>query len=66
MIVRRPLGPPSLCVRYPLATSTVNPQYMREDVETLSISWRFTGDELAELDNLAVAPDDPVKSMCLF
>ncbi len=55
-----------LVLGYPLVTSTVEPEFMREDVETLTTSWEFTEQEMAALESLAVAPDDPVKAMCLF
>ncbi len=63
---------PQVCLRwilalgYPLVTSTIDLEFMREDVDTLTASWAFSEQEMAELETLDVAPDDPVKSMCLF
>ena len=49
-----------------LATSTVDPAYMDEDLAAWRAGWRLTVAEMAALERLDVAPDDPVKSMCLF
>jgi hypothetical protein len=49
-----------------LATSTVDPAYMDEDLAAWRAGWRLTKAEMATLESLDVAPDDPVKSMCLF
>ena len=47
-----------------LATSTANPEYMAEDLEAAGTDWSLSAAELATLDALDVAPDDPVKAMC--
>ena len=49
-----------------LTTSTVNPAYMKQDLEALQSAWRISEEDMSEIDQLNVAPDDPVKSMCLF
>lgn len=59
-----------VCLRWvlqlglPLTTSTVNVDYMREDLEVWG--WELSSAEMADLNALNVAPDDPVKSMCLL
>ena len=49
---------------YALATSTVEKPYMVEDLG--AFGWELTADEMVYIDHLNVAPDDPVKSMCLL
>jgi len=49
-----------------LATSTVKIDYMRTDLAIMRADWHLSDQEMATLTKLAVAPDDPVKSMCLF
>eukprot|EP00462_Mataza_sp_D1_P011788 CAMPEP_0175155198 /NCGR_PEP_ID=MMETSP0087-20121206/20831_1 /TAXON_ID=136419 /ORGANISM="Unknown Unknown, Strain D1" /LENGTH=339 /DNA_ID=CAMNT_0016442305 /DNA_START=50 /DNA_END=1069 /DNA_ORIENTATION=+ len=49
----------------PLATSTTNKQYMVEDLQACS-GWELTSEEMGTLNALKIAPDDPVKSMCLL
>ncbi len=49
-----------------LATSTVNPVYMKQDIDISLATWNFTEAEWTQLNELAVVPDDPVKSMCLL
>lgn len=73
-----PSGRPSLsgraqvCLRWvlqrghALATSTVNPAYMTEDLEAAAPDWALSAPQLAAIDALDVAPDDPVKAMCLL
>jgi len=49
-----------------LATSTTNIDYMKEDVAVSESTWKLTENEMIVLRTLNVAPDDPVKSMCLL
>lgn len=49
---------------YALATSTVEKPYMVEDLG--AFGWELSPDEMVHIDHLNVAPDDPVKSMCLL
>jgi|EP00037_Helgoeca_nana_P023255 2,5-diketo-D-gluconate reductase A len=59
-----------VCLRWvlqlglPLATSTVNIQYMQEDLGVWG--WELSSADMSAIDALAIAPDDPVKSMCLL
>ena len=39
---------------------------MLEDMEAMWATWSMTAAEMEQLAALDVAPDDPVKSMCLF
>ena len=64
--------PAQLCLRWvtqlgcALATSTVNTDYMSEDMDAMYATWSMSAVEMEQLAALDVAPDDPVKSMCLF
>jgi diketogulonate reductase-like aldo/keto reductase len=49
-----------------LATSTTHVSYLQEDVGVYKSAWVLTEEEMGVLGALDVAPDDPVKSMCLF
>ena len=49
-----------------MCTSTINPAYMKEDLNVFESVWKLTKSEMEILQTLDVAPDDPVKSMCLF
>jgi len=49
---------------YALTTSTVKEDYMSEDLGAWG--WKLTEEEMYTIDKLNVAPDDPVKSMCLL
>ena len=49
-----------------LATSTTHVNYLDEDVATYKSTWALSDEEMQVLNSLDVAPDDPVKSMCLF
>lgn len=59
-----------VCLRWiiqqglPLATSTTSEQYLEEDLEIWALG--LSDAEMGQLDDLRVAPDDPVKSMCLL
>jgi diketogulonate reductase-like aldo/keto reductase len=47
-----------------LTTSTTSKAYMQEDLGAWG--WTLTLKEMAVITALTVAPDDPVKSMCLL
>jgi diketogulonate reductase-like aldo/keto reductase len=50
-----------------MCTSTTRTDFMAEDLEVASDNiWTMSAAEMAELAVLDVAPDDPVKSMCLL
>ena len=49
-----------------MATSTTRVPYMEEDLNVYTSTWMLTEAEMTTLGKLNVAPDDPVKSMCLF
>ena len=60
-----------VCLRWvaqlgvPFATSTVNAQFMREDLDVFA--WTLTVEEMQQLSALRLTPDaDPVKGMCLL
>lgn len=60
-----------VCLRWvvqqgiPLATSTVDADYMRQDLDLFD--WALAQDEMDRLAALVLTPDDdPVKSMCLL
>ena len=49
-----------------LATSTTKIAYMKEDIDVFHSKWLLDVEDMVVLNALDVAPDDPVKSMCLF
>lgn len=49
---------------YPLATSTVKKEYMLEDLSLWG--WKLSKTQMNSIAALDVAPDDPVKAMCLL
>jgi diketogulonate reductase-like aldo/keto reductase len=49
-----------------MATSTTKVAYMQEDVDVYRSTWLLEQEDMEVLQGLDVAPDDPVKSMCLF
>ena len=50
-----------------LATSTTKIPHMKEDIEVYKDhTWTLNDNDMKILNDLNIAPDDPVKSMCLF
>jgi diketogulonate reductase-like aldo/keto reductase len=50
-----------------LATSTTKIPHMQEDMQVYrDKTWELSENEMKRLNELNIAPDDPVKSMCLF